>query len=909
MLTFIEETIDSLKQHHEDLSSVIIILPSKRAGGFFKNHLKETGNTTSFAPLIISIEEFIEELSGLQIIDSTELIFKSYEAYLKTDAFREKEDFEIYTTWISTLLNDFNEIDRYLVDPEPFFSYLGSIKTLEKWNVKDEQTPLIKKYLTFWDNLYRFYKTLKSDLIEQNIAYQGLVYRKASENSETYATSKGHIPHAFIGFNALNAAEQNIIQALLETKNSHIYWDLDAHFYNDPKHSTSLFIRKYLSEWNYYKEKNQLSFPQNYTGQKQIRTIEVQKNIGQAKYIGKILETYSQEELNQTAIVLADENLLLPVLHSIPAHVTSINITMGVPLRSVPTTVFFELLLSLHSASSQTYYYKDVLSLLNHPTGHLLLPNTAAVVAQIIKDNTTHITLEYLLTYVEESDHDIIKILFSNWDNHSNKALLQITSLLAVLKNNSEKNTIQKVVLFQLHEIFEKIAALNNGYPHLKSVKTIQSLFVELIASITIDFKGDAYNGLQIMGVLETRVLDFKNVIVASVNEGILPSGKSNSSFITYDLKKAFNLPLYTEKDAIYTYHFYRLLQRASNVVLLYNNHSEGINTGEKSRFLLQMEIENLPNHTLTKEILSPKITVSTKELKQIEKTESVLLRLKEIAGKKFSPSSLTSYIRNPLDFYFQKVLKLNETEEVEETVAANTLGTIVHESLEALYSPFLNKQLTTESLKSIKANIEEEVNKKFIKHFKGGVYTKGKNLLIFEVAKRYISNFIAFEIRCIEAGDTIKLISLEKDLRVPLPIPQLDFPVYLGGSVDRVDEYNGITRIIDYKTGTVNQGDLEIVDWQDLTLDYKYSKAFQVLAYATMMEDEINKTTCEAGIISFKNLQNGFLKFATKAAPRSRTKEVIITAETVENYKIELKKLIVEICNPEIPFTEKDIE
>jgi len=908
MVTFLEEIIDTLKEKHGSLSQCHIILPSKRAGSFFKSYLKNRVTTTGFAPTIISIEEFIEQLSGLQIIDSTELIFKSYETYLKTDAFKEKEEFETYTTWVNTLLNDFNEVDRYLVDPKQFFSYLGSIKTLEKWNVQDEQTPLIKQYLTFWDNLQQFYSALQADLLDQKIAYQGLAYRKASEAVLAYTDANKHTPHIFIGFNALNAAEQNIVQTLLSEGTSEIYWDIDSYFLNDKKHSVSRFIRGYLSQWSYYQKDRTPVLPTNYEKPKQILAVEVQKNIGQAKYIGQLLETYSQEKLNQTTVVLADENLLLPLLHSLPNNVSSVNITMGVPLKSVPIAVFFEILIAMHATAAQSYYYKEVLAILNHPVCSSLLTGVEVIGSQINERNATHLSLEDLMAFSKEEDQKMLRHLFSSWEGNSKAGLHHINSIINHLKRNPNINKIQRVALFQLNETLEKITAFQQKYSHLKTIKTLQSLFLELIATTTIDFKGDAYSGLQIMGVLETRVLDFKNIIMASVNEGVLPAGKSNSSFITYDLKRAFNLPLYTEKDAIYTYHFYRLLQRAEDIVLLYNNHSEGINTGEKSRFLLQLEIENLPNHILKKEILSPTITIPVQALKTVEKTEALMDRLQELAGSKFSPSALTSYIRNQIEFYFQKVLRIDDTNEVEETVAANTLGTIVHESLETLYTPFLNKPLTIDGLKAIKPTIDKEVRHQFDKNFSGGVIDKGKNLLIFEVAKRYILNLINYEIECLQSGDTITILALEKKMKVPLDIPQLNFPVFLGGTVDRVDTYNGVMRIIDYKTGAVKKGDVEIIDWEELSTDYKYSKAFQVLAYATMMVDEFNGTTCEAGIISFKNLQEGFLKFATKDSPWGK-KEHAITSETIDTFKEQLTKLIVEICDPATPFTEKEIE
>ncbi|QQX77715.1 MULTISPECIES: PD-(D/E)XK nuclease family protein [Aequorivita] len=907
MLTFLQEALADIKNSLSDISEITFILPSKRAGGFLLNELKKNSDTTLFAPKIWSIEEFIEELSGLKIIDNTELLFKSYEAYLSTDSIKEKEDFESYSTWAITLLNDFNEIDRYLVDHIQFFNYLASIKTLERWGVKEEKTELINNYLQFWESLPGFYENIQSLLLKEQIGYQGMVYREASANIEHYINNNKNKIHAFIGFNALNLAEQHIIQELLETENTMIYWDADRTFYEDLKHSASHFIRKYINEWKYFQQKTPKFIAQNYEKPKGFQFIEVQKNIGQAKHVGEMLSTRSEDEINKTAIVLGDENLLVPLLYSLPKNVKNINLTMGISLKNFPAVVFFEKLFAIHHRDTETLYYKDILSILNHPLGKDLLSNASDITQTLIRENNTHNTFADLIELSNNVETEMLELLFKSWKDSSTTAIKSSLKIIDKLQKKHTHGAIESMVLHQLKKIFSKIDALNQKYPHLKSVKSISILFSELIATTSLDFEGDAYSGLQVMGVLETRVLDFENVIITSVNEGIFPSGKSNASFITYDLKQQFGLPLYLEKDAIYTYHFYRLLHRATNITLLYNNHSEGINTGEKSRFIRQLEVEKQPAHTIEKCILSPKVKIKAQSLKQIQKTEAIMMRVREIAEKGFSPSSLTSYIRNPIEFYFQKILKLNEFEEVEETVAANTLGTIVHDTLEIFYKPLEGSFLSIEKLSEMKNKIHEQVTSEFKKTFKGGTFTKGKNLIIFEVAKRYISNFIDRELADIQAGNSIKIIKIESDLTLKIPIQELDFPVNIHGKVDRVDEYNGQLRIMDYKTGLVTQGDVEIIDWEKLNQDYKFSKAFQVLAYALMMNKKIPINNAEAGIISFKNLGSGFLKFGTKTSPYSKRNQQI-NSDVLETFTVELKKLILEICDPNIPFTEKEI-
>jgi ATP-dependent helicase/nuclease subunit B len=463
--------------------------------------------------------------------------------------------------------------------------------------------------------------------------------------------------------------------------------------------------------------------------------------------------------------------------------------------------------------------------------------------------------------------------------------------------------------LYRFNELFNELSRLNLEYHHIKDVSTLFSIYKELLSSETLDFQGEPLQGLQIMGMLESRVLDFETVIISSVNEGVLPSGKSNNSFIPFDVKLENKLPTYKEKDSVYTYHFYRLLQRAKNVYILYNTEADILTGGEKSRFITQLELEGI--HKINHHIIVPQVPIIETSLNTIEKNEDLLNKITAVAERGFSPSSLTSYIRNPIDFYYQKILKIKEHDNVEETIAANTLGTVVHNTLQDFYEPLIGKFITVEIIKNLKTDIYKTVALHFKKEYKEGDITKGKNLIIFEIAKRYVSNFLDFEIKELKAGNQIKILAIEAENKVIITIPELKFPVKLTGKVDRVDQYNGITRIIDYKTGRVEQSDVEIVNWENITTDYKkYSKSFQVLAYAYMMHLSSDiELPVEAGIISFKNLSNGFLKFSKKdKAGNGARKDSLITAETLDNFEVELQQLILEICNSNIPFTEKEI-
>ena len=903
MITFLEETLAKIKEETSALSELVIILPSKRACGFLLNHLKSSADKTFFSPKISSIEEFIQEISNLKIIDPTELLFESYKVYLKVISNQEKDSFEVYSSWATPLLNDFNEIDRHLISTNSFFNYLSTIKNINHWGVQNEQTQLVKNYLKFWNSLPSFYDLLRTELIHKNQGYQGLIYREAAENIEYYKSNSSNKTHIFIGFNALNTSEQTIIQELLEVDQTRIYWDIDQFFYNDKIHNSSYFIRKYISTWSFFKSNPIAYISDNYSSHKNIDIIEAQKNISQVKYIGDLLSKLNISELNQTAVVLADENLLIPLLHSIPKNVEKVNITMGISLKQFPITDFFILLITLHNSATEQYHFKDVVTILNHPITSKIYPDSSSIIERITANNLTYLSIDKLLALSSDKERPPLRLLFSSWNNNSARGLSVCLEIIDFFKNTNSLS-IERAALYQVFNVFKKIEALNNKFEHFTSVKIFQQLFSEIINTTTIDYQGDAYNGLQIMGVLETRVLDFKNIIVASLNEGVLPSGKSNNSYITNDLKKEYHLPTYIEKDAIYTYHFFRLLHRAKNITLLYNNFSDGLSTGEKSRFISQIEFEENPRHKIRKSIISPAILNHKEELRSVEKTDDIIQKIKQIAKEGFSPSSLTSYIRNPIDFYLQRVLKINQNKTVEETVAANTLGTIVHDTLEVFYKPLEGKNLKLDVLEAMKIKIASEIEKQFKKTYRDGIYDKGKNLIIFEVAKQFILNFINYEINDIKKGNEIRILKIESKLAFDFPPNELDSVIRVKGKVDRMDEYNGTLRIIDYKTGVVEPRDLEISDWDTLTSDYKYSKALQVLAYALMANQTSNYENIEAGIISFKRLKKGFIKFTYKGAH----KQTNISQDVLDKYTLELRKLILEISNKVIPFNEKEV-
>ncbi|MEZ4857423.1 MAG: PD-(D/E)XK nuclease family protein [Flavobacteriaceae bacterium] len=908
MDTFIEGVLSAIKKEGEINPNMVFILPSKRSVAFLKKTIAKQSTTPFFAPKIISIEAFIEEISNLKIVDSLTVLLSSYSVYLNTKEFVEKDSFEEYTSWAQAILNDFNEIDRHLVPKTSFFSYLKSIQTLEKWGVKNDPTPFIQKYLSFWENLYAFYDHLNSFFLKEQKGYQGMVYRKAAEDMEHYIAVHGAKKHYFIGFNALNKAEQIIIQEVLETGNGTVFWDIEDHQLQDSYHAASHFIRKYKANWNYYK-KNPIDSIKNHCASQEITITETQNDIGQVKYVGQLLSSYTEEELTKTAVVLSDESLLIPLLYSLPNNIKNTNITMGMALKNFSEIEFFDCILDFQ-IHPFPYYYKKIERLLLHPFSTFLGIQTEVILEHIKTYNISNITYQKIIEIAPRENKEVFDLIFGKtYENITVEEIVK--NLLAIIKKIEHSGKLeftQRYVIKKVALLLQKIELLRNTFQYINTPSSLKSIFSQLVAMEAIDFEGNPNEGLQIMGLLETRVLDFENIIVLSVNEGVLPSGKSNSSFITYDLKVQFGLPLHTEKDAVYAYHFFHLLFRAKKGTFIYSTQSKGLSSGEKSRFLLQLEVEKNAKYKITHEFQSSLHFGYSKTLQKIEKTDDVINRLKQWASGGISPSALLMYIRNPIGFYTEKILGVREIDSLEETIAYNTLGTIVHESLENLYRPLIGKALTIKDLTLIKNNLEKEVIQQFKNHFKLGDFSTGKNLIIFEIAKRYVGNLIELDCKHLSLGNTIEILALEEKIEFPLSFSNFNFPIILKGTIDRIDRCNDTLRIIDYKTGKVEQKELDLIDWEVITKEYDYSKAFQVLTYAYLYHSIKPIDNIIAGVISFKNLSSGFMTFRKKEAPRSTSPQELIGKDTMLFYESELKTLLLEILNPSIPFTQKEI-
>ncbi len=904
-----------IDKYSKNLSNTIIILPNKRAKIFLIEALKNQVEINILSPEIIAIEDFIQDISEIRTIDPIELLFEFYQVYLYITDKKNQQEFELFANWAKTLLQDFNEIDRYLLEPNYVLSYLKDIEDIKKWGIEVEnKTKLLENYIDFWKLLPKYYKSFYEHLLKKGIGYQGLIYREAVNNLENFSKTIQFKKFIFAGFNALNQSEEKIIQYLISKDLAEIFWDSDQTFLNDPYHDAGLFLRRFKSNWKHYKSNPFEWIVDDFSKTKNIQIIGTPKTIGQAKITGSIIEQIKElnpdSNLNNVAIVLGEENLLVPLLYALPSSVGALNITMGYSGKNNPAQILIAKLFKMHTnalsrnANNYVFYYKDILDILTHPLVESYA-NANQLVQIINRNNYTFITHKKLLE-LNENSNKLFELLFNKWENGSIAVLESISNLLLIIKqnlnNDNEEEKITKAFVFSIFKVINKLINYYSQHSYIDKIDTLYAIYKQIIDLAEVSFEGEPLNGLQIMGVLESRVLDFETVIVTSMNEGKFPAGKSMNSFIPYDVKRELGLPTYKEKDAIYTYHFYHLLQRAKNIYLLYNTENDGLDGGEKSRFITQLEVEKQPNHILTHEIYNSVLPEIAHKPMIIPKSENVMLRLKEICETGFSPSALTSYIRNPIDFYFQKILRIREVEEVEENIALNTLGTIIHKTLEALYQPLIGIILSESDIENCFKLLDDEVLKQFKEVYKEGEIKKGRNLLAFEVAKRNVSNFLKLELEFIKNGDSIKILALEKTFERILKHSSLPFPVLIKGNVDRIEERNGLIRIIDYKTGKVEAKNVTLKSWIGLIDDIKNDKIIQVLAYSFIYNNN-SDNLIEAGIISFKNLKSGFLPFIFK---EDKIANSIINDFVMENYLNQIVLLLTEILDEKIPFEEK---
>ena len=920
MKAFLEDVAQYvIDNHNEDLDKVTIIFPNKRASLFFKKYLSNLVNKTFWAPNLLSIEEFVENLVELKVVDATHLLLQFYDIHKSIEK-ENSQTLDEFTRWAQQLLHDFNEIDLHLIHSKKFFNFINENRALEVWNLnQSEITEFQKQYLDFWKKMDVYYHQLRDKLHSLNIAYQGMAYRQAAENATSLSKSI-HNPLIFAGFNALTEAEEIIITHLVSEKKAVTLWDSDSYYTENKSQEAGVFLRKHKVNPLFSNNKTFMWDNNHFnTSHKQVQIHGVSGNINMVKFASNLLQSMANEHtLTNTALVLANENLLVPVLQSLPDNIANINVTMGYPLKNSPFFDFFELCLVLQENAFKKngmYYYNDLIKVITHPTialNHNITVKLSRFVSIITLKNKIYISAAEFIRFLDQANDSLtayILPLFIHWENNPQKCIASFLQFIDgyLIAQKELKHSIDKQLenefLYEFTKEFKKLTLLIEKHKSISELKTLKKFLKQIIQQKTLPFYGEPLSGLQIMGVLETRTIDFENIILLSANEDILPTGKTYNSFIPFEIKKAFKLPAYYEKDAIFAYHFYRLLQRSKNVHILYNTEAGGFTNPDKSRYVTQI-VHELPKYnthiSINEHIAHLPVAVAKKTKTEIAKNKSVIDSIKKYLQKGTSASALNTYKNCPLDFYYKYILRLKEIENVEEIIEASTYGSYLHKTLENLYKPHENKVLKVSDIDTITAKSEQELYSSFTADYTKEDLASGENLLLFTLAKKQLSHFLSKEKELLnklsKTGQSLTYVSSEINLKKEISLS--DFSFIVNGQIDRIDRIGNTVRIIDYKTGKVESKNVMLKSINGIFQEKETDKAIQLLTYLYLTNELPSVINFEntAGIVSFKALNQGFI-------PLKIEKETKITSTDLEVFEQEIKLLITDMLNTNQPF------
>jgi len=925
---FLKQVAEFLKQKYDNnLHRVCIVLPSRRGAVFLKRHIGAVYGKTTWLPLILSSEQFIEKLSGLKVIDEHELVCRLFDSYLQVYG-EGAENFDSFLKWGQLILQDFNEIDRYLVDAKSIYENLKDIKEIENWSLSaDPLTPYQTEYLKFMGSLGKIYTHFTTQLLADHVAYQGLAYREASKGVVTDKfTSHPHI--LLCGFNALNEAEKKIFLSFQQANRADILWDADRYYIEQSTHEAGMFLREHFETFG----TRDTMIGDHFSSSKKIDIVSVPRQMGQAQVMREQLLKLKAEgvAMSDVAVVLANEHLLAPVLMQLPEEIGPVNITMEYPLKYSDVYGFMQALIDIHhgytkqNKSRKNIYYKDLLNIIRLPiTNDLLRLNASEISAQGMVDLLVRGNFIF-------PDQNALQKLFPTlaWFTDLLNPLLSphqlcqaIATLLDALadwyaNNQKGRSQLERECTRILLTHFNQLHLLMNRYPAAAGMYTLRQMFQHMVGSATVPFLGEPLQGLQIMGVLETRTLDFPYLIILNVNEGVLPSGRSPHSFLPNDLRNNFKLPLYVQKDAIYAYHFYRLIQRAQEILITCDSETDSFGKGEQSRFVTQLKLE-LPawNPTIQIESLTA-ITSSAANSKKCELKikrhpkllEPLIQRLSgHAAFQGLSVSAINTYQTCSLKYYLQYIAKIREADDIEETPDASTLGTIMHRVLEKLYSPYCSQSIAIPHLQAMLKQAPNEISLAFeeLTHQK---VLQGKAILQAEVALKYVERTIQNDIKLIKSlspNQSLFIHALENRYVAPINIPyqQGHLTLYITGIIDRVDEVNGMYRIIDYKSSIRKDDKFDLSDLSKLFTNVDYHKLLQLMVYAWLLHKNnvCKPEAMDLNIFGFKNPSN------ISGKPLLNKVPAIITTQLLDEFEVYLTQTVTEMLKPEGEFIGTD--
>lgn len=935
------------QQYGAEIHRLAFVFPNRRAGLFFQKYLSEISEKPLFSPSILTINDLFMQLSGKHPADKIQMLFRLYELYKQRSG--SSESFDEFIYWGEMLLNDFDDIDKYMVDARMLFRNVSDLKSLDDdFNyLSPEQVQAIRSFwssfypkgdspnqqhfLELWEILYDLYAGLRTSLAKDGCGYDGMIFREVVEQLEKEPMSDFPFDQVvFVGLNALSVSEERLLLALQKKGVADFYWDYVGPWVTDPDNKASFFLERNLRLFP-----SRMQLPGTEPVQAEIRVMGVPSAIGQAKQVYPILQALADEQqltdesALRTAIVLPDEHLLVPVLNAIPEAIQHINVTMGYPLAGTPVAALMEYILTLQKNIRYIdrvpgFYFRDVLPILNHQYVMAAAPEE---VSQLVKDMTAGNRI-----YVHAADlnrHELLSILFTpvqNTEELSDYLIHVLEALNTCLRNKRPNpddeemisNSTQTTADIEQEFIFHYFATVNRMKEVMREAKiemrldTYFRLLKRMTDLITIPFEGEPLSGLQVMGVLETRALDFDRLIILSMNEGIFPLKKAANSFIPYNLRRGFGLPTYEHQDSVWAYHFYRLIRRAKQVTLLYDTRTTGLQTGEVSRFVHQLRYHY--QYPLIDELVVYDVASSAVPPISVQKTAEVEKLLSDFlfgGPRALSASAINTYLDCPLKFYFSVLEQIQEEDEITETVERDVFGSILHKVMEDLYAPFKGKLVTADLLKLLRKDqplLTGTIARAFAElFFKSPVVRPlgGENFLTGEMIRKYAEKILEQDARF----TPFHYIESEKKVRATITLSDKRV-VQLKGFIDRVDSLDRVLRIVDYKTGS---GKLEFESVEglfDKEAKDRPKAVMQVFLYAWMYQQlpEYTGMSIQPAIYYLRTLfQRSFNPVVEQKKGRGKADKVNSFQEFVADFEDKLRQCLDEIFNLDIPFTQTE--
>ena len=944
MESFLKLVAADLYKHTKgNLAHTAVVFPNKRAGLFFNEYLAQESDSPIWSPAYVSISELFRSLSPWEVGDPVKLVCELYKIFRRET--QSTETLDDFYFWGEMLISDFDDADKNRVDTDKLFSNLQDLRNImdDYTFIDDEQeeairqffqnfsierrTALKERFISLWNVLGNIYKGFRESLASQNIAYEGMMYRHVIEHLDV--DKLPYEKYVFVGFNVLNKVEHTLFTQLKDAGKAVFYWDYDEFYMKENRqavtHEAGEFIRRNLRD-----------FPSPLSGElfknlskpKEVHYIASSTENAQARYLPQWIRNNLTTPEKETAVVLCNEALLQPVLHSLPAEVKHVNITMGFPLSQTPVYSFLIALLELHTHGfnfkSGRYTFQSVVTLLKHPYTRQLTGQAELLEKELTRNN------RFYPLPGELGKDEFLTRLFTPLSGNLNlcirlsETLQQVAGIYQANTSGTEDtdafNQLYRESLFKAYTTINRFRTLIEEDELTVQSETFRRLLVKVLSATNIPFHGEPAIGMQVMGVLETRNLDFRHLVLLSVNEGQLPKSGGDSSFIPYNLRKAFGMTTIEHKIAVYAYYFYRLLQRAERITLMYNTSSDGLNRGEWSRFMLQFLIE-WP-HPITRQFLEAGQSPQGTSPITVEKTPDVMRRMQSLFDvrtnpkAKFSPSALNYYLDCPLKFYYRYVAGLSAPDEVSAEIDSATFGSIFHYAAEHIYKDLTThgKVINKEALETLLRNevkLQDYVDTAFKKLFFNVPQNEkpeynGVQLINSAVIARYLKQLLQNDLRY--APFTFIASEMEVDEPIDIQTPKGVIKSRIGGIIDRMDSKDGTLRIVDYKTG----GDADTPPHVESLFipDKKRSNyVFQTFLYAAIMcRKQPTMKIAPALLYIHRAATETYSPVIQMGEPRKPKEAVEDFSKYEKEYRERLQGLLEEIFNPEKSFTQTEI-